>query len=300
MLDNGVALAGVNVMAMDFTSAPRGMYAAITGALNGTHSQLTTLLRAQNLTSGQIWNRMGVTVMIGQNDVAGQIVTVADAKGVAVVRAQPPPRPRLDVVAQPRQPVRQPVRPHRRALQHLQRNGADAARVQQGAGIADRKRQREPPGARGQPGAVAARRTAAPWSTTRRTRPSRSGTRWRPTRAATRSFARATSTRRSGTTPGSTRRRPRRRTPRRRRGRCSVRCCPAITRRSSRRSSPAPTRTGRRPSPIARARRCIRDGLGYQAKYYTQGDDPAQVLTNPSGSPWKALYTIPGEPAPTG
>jgi chitinase len=44
----------------------------------------------------------------------------------------------------------------------------------------------------------------------------------------------------------------------------------------------------------------IRDGLGYQAKYYTQGDDPAQVLTNPSGSPWKALYTIPGEPAPTG
>ena len=44
----------------------------------------------------------------------------------------------------------------------------------------------------------------------------------------------------------------------------------------------------------------LRDGLGYQAKYYTQGDDPAEVLTNPSGSPWKALYTIPGEPAPTG
>ena len=59
------------------------MYAAITGALQGTHRQLTTLLRAQNLTSGQIWNRMGVTVMIGQNDIAGQIVTVQDAKGVA-------------------------------------------------------------------------------------------------------------------------------------------------------------------------------------------------------------------------
>jgi chitodextrinase len=43
----------------------------------------------------------------------------------------------------------------------------------------------------------------------------------------------------------------------------------------------------------------LRNGLPYAAKYYTQGSDPAAVLTNPSGSPWKALYTIPGEPAPT-
>ncbi len=44
----------------------------------------------------------------------------------------------------------------------------------------------------------------------------------------------------------------------------------------------------------------LRDGLPYQAKYYTEGDDPAAVLTNPAGSPWKALYTIPGEPVPAG
>ena len=44
----------------------------------------------------------------------------------------------------------------------------------------------------------------------------------------------------------------------------------------------------------------LRDGLAYQAKFYAQGDDPAAVLTNPSGSPWRALYTIPGEPVPAG
>lgn len=44
----------------------------------------------------------------------------------------------------------------------------------------------------------------------------------------------------------------------------------------------------------------LRDGLPYQAKYYSQGNDPAAVLTNPAGSPWKALYTIPGEPVPVG
>jgi chitinase len=44
----------------------------------------------------------------------------------------------------------------------------------------------------------------------------------------------------------------------------------------------------------------LRNGLPYQAKYYSLGDDPASVLTNPAGSPWKPLYTIPGEPAPAG
>jgi chitinase len=38
-------------------------------------------------------------------------------------------------------------------------------------------------------------------------------------------------------------------------------------------------------------------GLPYQAKWVNQGVSPATQSTDPSGSPWKALYSIPGEPS---
>src|SRR6202012_5393410 len=38
-------------------------------------------------------------------------------------------------------------------------------------------------------------------------------------------------------------------------------------------------------------------GLPYQAKWSNQGVSPATQATDPSGSPWKALFTVPGEPA---
>ena len=37
-------------------------------------------------------------------------------------------------------------------------------------------------------------------------------------------------------------------------------------------------------------------GLPYQAKWINQGVSPATQSTDPSGSAWKALYSIPGEP----
>jgi chitinase len=37
-------------------------------------------------------------------------------------------------------------------------------------------------------------------------------------------------------------------------------------------------------------------GLPYQARWVNQGVSPASESTDPSGSPWQALYTIPGEP----
>jgi chitinase len=37
-------------------------------------------------------------------------------------------------------------------------------------------------------------------------------------------------------------------------------------------------------------------GLPYEAKWANEGDSPATQSSDPSGSPWKALYTIPGEP----
>jgi chitinase len=38
-------------------------------------------------------------------------------------------------------------------------------------------------------------------------------------------------------------------------------------------------------------------GLPYQAKWSNQGVSPASQSTDPSGSPWKALFGLPGEPA---
>jgi cellulose synthase/poly-beta-1,6-N-acetylglucosamine synthase-like glycosyltransferase len=87
MLASHVSIAGVNVMTMDFSSVPAAgstMAQSAEAALNATHQQLTTLypeygihLRAQ-----QIWQRLGATVMIGQNDMQGENFTVGDAKAL--------------------------------------------------------------------------------------------------------------------------------------------------------------------------------------------------------------------------
>jgi chitinase len=39
------------------------------------------------------------------------------------------------------------------------------------------------------------------------------------------------------------------------------------------------------------------EGLPYRAKWSNQGISPASQSTDPSGSPWEALFGIPGEPA---
>ncbi|WEO77571.1 glycosyl hydrolase family 18 protein [Cryobacterium sp. SO2] len=83
MLDAGVDLAGVNLMTMDYGDS-RGtlsMVDASEGALNGTHAQLKTLYGRQGMTLGskQLWNKIGMTPMVGQNDVAGEILTLDDA-----------------------------------------------------------------------------------------------------------------------------------------------------------------------------------------------------------------------------
>jgi chitodextrinase len=36
--------------------------------------------------------------------------------------------------------------------------------------------------------------------------------------------------------------------------------------------------------------------LPYQATWTNQGVSPQTEISDPSGSPWQALYTIPGEP----
>jgi chitinase len=298
MLDNGVALAGVNVMAMDFTAAPQGMYSAITGALSGTHRQLTALLRNEKLTSAQIWNKIGATVMIGQNDVAGQIVTVADAKGVAsFARTEHLGRvsmwslnrdsqcgsqfARIGVHSNTCSGTAQTALEFSKVLGSL--TGSVSPDVPVPAASAS-------PSPRDNNSAVVDDPAHVPFPI------------WNPLasypsgyKIVREGYVYQAKWYNTGVDPAA----------------------------STQDSSAAPWQVvgpvlpGDHPpviptlapgtypkwSPTAAyklGQKVLRDGLGYQAKYYTQGDDPAEVLTNPSGSPWKALYTIPGEPAPTG
>lgn len=85
LLAAGVVLSGVNVMTMDYgesKAASASMADASIAALTATHAQLTALNSAagNKLTAADIWSRIGATPMIGQNDVAGEVFGLADAR----------------------------------------------------------------------------------------------------------------------------------------------------------------------------------------------------------------------------
>ena len=85
MISAGTDLAGVNVMTMDYGGSKlpgRSMYENAVSAAEATHGQLTGLYRAAGteLGSGTVWRKIGLTPMIGQNDVADEIFTLQDAQ----------------------------------------------------------------------------------------------------------------------------------------------------------------------------------------------------------------------------
>ena len=87
MLRERVDVAGINIMAMDLTPAPRGgqtMLDLAQQAAVASHKQLQAELARYGveLSARQVWQRMGITVMIGQNDLPGEVFTVADAQGL--------------------------------------------------------------------------------------------------------------------------------------------------------------------------------------------------------------------------
>lgn len=78
----GVKVDGVNVMAMDYgdSAAPpqlksMGEYAI--DAANATFAQMTTVFASRGQVFG--WNQLGVTPMLGVNDVASEVFTLQDA-----------------------------------------------------------------------------------------------------------------------------------------------------------------------------------------------------------------------------
>ncbi len=87
MLRDRVAITGINVMTMDFTNPPAAgssMLGQVESALTATHNQLASLYPRYgiSLTSAQIWQRLGATMMIGQNNIRGENFTIADARGL--------------------------------------------------------------------------------------------------------------------------------------------------------------------------------------------------------------------------
>lgn len=80
----GVDVAGVNIMTMDFggSKAPgQSMSQASISAAEATHTQLQALFRqnGEDLGTDTAWRKLGLTPMIGQNDVPGEIFTLDDA-----------------------------------------------------------------------------------------------------------------------------------------------------------------------------------------------------------------------------
>lgn len=85
MLDAGVDLTGVNAMTMNYGgSRPEGtsMAEASIQALDSTHDQVASLFReaGRRLTPSQAWQRIGVTPMVGQNDLPGEVFGLGDAE----------------------------------------------------------------------------------------------------------------------------------------------------------------------------------------------------------------------------
>ncbi len=89
MLSARVAIAGINIMTMDFTNAPAAgstMLQLTENALYASHAQLINLLQhyGEHPRSAQVWQQLGATVMIGQNNVRGENFTTDDAAGLAI------------------------------------------------------------------------------------------------------------------------------------------------------------------------------------------------------------------------
>lgn len=84
LLDGGVDLTGVNLMTMNFgetRAAGQSMSEASEASAQSTHAQLKELYRERGLEIGDqtLWSKIGLTPMIGQNDLLGEVFTLEDA-----------------------------------------------------------------------------------------------------------------------------------------------------------------------------------------------------------------------------
>ncbi len=89
-LAGGVELAGVNAMTMNYggsRDAGESMTDATRRTLEAVHDQLGDLLddAGADVSGDDVWARIGMTPMIGQNDVSTDVVTLDDARELAAL-----------------------------------------------------------------------------------------------------------------------------------------------------------------------------------------------------------------------
>ncbi|MFH5880436.1 chitinase [Arthrobacter sp. NA-172] len=87
MLAAGVQVAGVNIMTMNYgssRSSSQSMLDAGISAAQSTHEQLSIIYQrvGTTLSSEQIWRKMGLTPMIGRNDLPGEVFDLDAARGL--------------------------------------------------------------------------------------------------------------------------------------------------------------------------------------------------------------------------
>lgn len=87
MLNAGVAVTGVNGMTMDFNTdvTPGKPYSdTVLRAATALHGQVQSAFADHgiNLDEARAWERVGITAMIGQNDVVNEVFTIGDAERV--------------------------------------------------------------------------------------------------------------------------------------------------------------------------------------------------------------------------
>ncbi len=79
----GVDIAAVNVMAMDYGDSYTSMGSSAISAARHTAAQMKRIPAFAKLTTAQRLARIGITPMIGQNDVASEVFSIANAQAVA-------------------------------------------------------------------------------------------------------------------------------------------------------------------------------------------------------------------------
>ncbi|WP_062202181.1 chitinase [Demequina salsinemoris] len=87
MLEAGVDLAGVNGMTMDFGTDLSGYEAysdVVVAATQALHDQIEQAYADQSIGLGDLeaWDKVGITPMIGQNDIEDEVFTLEDAAAV--------------------------------------------------------------------------------------------------------------------------------------------------------------------------------------------------------------------------
>ena len=84
----GVDLASVNVMAMDYGDSYTSMGTAAISAAKHTAAQMKGIPAFARLSRAERLGRIGITPMIGQNDVASEVFSAANAQAVAAYARQ--------------------------------------------------------------------------------------------------------------------------------------------------------------------------------------------------------------------